>query len=45
MSNIAILCSGGDDMPMKGEQPHILLDNTKINVKHRKQSGKYICVT
>lgn len=35
--NIANLCSGGDDMPKKSEQPHIFLDNTEINVKHRKQ--------
>lgn len=30
MKNIAILCSGGDDMPIKGEKPHVLLDNIKL---------------
>jgi len=35
--NIAILCSGGDDMPKKSEKPHVFLNNTDINVKHRKQ--------
>ena len=42
MTNIAILCSGGGDMPQKGEQPHVFLDNTEINVKHRKQRRKLI---
>ena len=40
MKNIAILCFGGDDMPKKGEKPHFFLDNTEINVKHRKQGRK-----
>ena len=39
MKNIAILCSGGDDMPKETERPHFLLDNTEINVKHLKQRG------
>lgn len=43
MSNIAILCSGGDDMPLASEQPHLLMDNTEINVMHRKQNMRLIC--
>ncbi len=40
MKNIAILCSGGDDMPKKDELPHVFLDNIKIDVEHRKQRKK-----
>ena len=42
MSNIAILYSGGDDMPIKSEQPHVLSDNTEIDVKHRRKRIKLI---
>jgi hypothetical protein len=40
MKNIAILCSGGDDMPKGSEQPHFILDNNLLNVKHRRQGRK-----
>jgi hypothetical protein len=40
MKNIAILCSSGDDMPKKGEQSHVFLDNAEINVEQRKQRRK-----
>jgi len=40
MKNIAILCSGGDDMPKKGEQTHVYLDNTEVDVKHPEQRRK-----
>jgi len=40
MKNIEILCSSGGDMTKKGEQTHVYLDNTEIDVKHRKQRGK-----
>ena len=45
MSNIAILRSGGDDMLKKDEITHVSLDNTKINVKHRRQRRILICLT
>ena len=40
MLNIAILCSGGDDMPKKSEKPHLFLDNDGLDVKHHRQRRK-----